>query len=212
MSRRVGLEQPARHVTASTLPPAAGRSFACAWRVIASNRLHWGCGSNARPGWINSDRRAAAGVDLCGDIRDGLALADRSIDYAVAIHALQDLPWADIPRALAELRRVLKPGGVLRLALPDMDRAIAAYQRGDPAYFVVPDEHAVTIGAKLVAQLIWYGSTRTPMNWDYAREVLEAAGFRDVRRCAFRQTHSRYADIVSFDDRERETLFIEALA
>jgi len=80
------------------------------------------------------------------------------------------------------------------------------------AYFVVPDEHAVTIGAKLVAQLIWYGSTRTPMNWDYAREVLEAAGFREVRRCAFGRTQSPFADIVSFDDRERETLFVEALA
>jgi len=180
--------------------------------VIAPNRLHWGCGSNARPGWINSDRRAGAGVDLCGDIRDGLALPDRSVDYAVAIHALQDLPWTDIPGALTELRRVLKPGGVLRLALPDMDRAIAAYRCGDLAYFVVPDEHAVTIGAKLVAQLIWYGSTRTPMNWDYAREVLEAAGFREVRRCAFGRTQSPFADIVSFDDRERETLFVEALA
>ena len=38
------------------------------------------------------------------------------------------------------------------------------------------------------------------------------AGFTDVRRCAFRQTASRYPDIVSLDDRERETLFVEGTA
>jgi len=175
-------------------------------------RLHWGCGASPVPGWINSDRDSAPGVDLCGDIRDGLALPDHSVDYVVSIHALQDLPWADIPSALRELRRVMKRGGVLRLALPDMDLAIAAYQRGDAAYFFIPDKDAQAIGAKLVAQLIWYGSTRTPMNWDYAREVLEAAGFQQVCRCAFRATQSRYPDIVSLDNRERETLFVEATA
>jgi predicted SAM-dependent methyltransferase len=174
-------------------------------------RLHWGCGEQPVPGWINADIRPLPGVDLCGDIREGLALGNDSVDYAVAIHALQDLPWLDIPRALAELRRVLKPRGVLRLALPDMDRAIAAYQRGDGSYFHVPDEHAKSVGAKFVAQLIWYGSTRTPFNFDYAREVLLGAGFRDVERCAFRKTASVHADIVSLDNRERETLFVEAV-
>lgn len=175
-------------------------------------RLHWGCGDKAAPGWINADREALAGVDLHGDIRRGLSLADGSLDYAVSIHALQDLPWHDIVVALSELKRVIKPGGVLRLGLPDMDRAIAAYQRGDAGYFHVPDNDARTIGAKLVTQLIWYGSTRTPFNADFAREVLERAGFRDVRRCTFRETASTHADIVSLDNRERESFFVEATA
>lgn len=176
------------------------------------NRLNWGCGPRPEPGWINADLRACDGVDLCGDIRDGLALADRTIDYAVAIHVLQDLAWPDIPGALRELRRVLKPGAVLRLALPDLDRAIDAYQRGDAAYFHVPDEDARAIGAKLVTQIIWYGSVRTPFTFDFAQEVLASAGFRQVTRCAYRQTASPHADIVSLDNRERESLFVEALA
>jgi predicted SAM-dependent methyltransferase len=175
-------------------------------------RLNWGCGPQPAPGWINADIRAYEGVDLSGDIRDGLELDDHTVDYAVAIHVLQDLPWPDIPGALQELRRVLKPGAVLRLALPDLDRAIDAYRRGDAAYFHVPDTDARAIGAKLVTQIIWYGSVRTPFTFDFAEELLRAAGFADVTRCAFRQTASPFADIVALDNRERESLFVEARA
>lgn len=55
-------------------------------------RLNWGCGPRPAEGWINSDVRAAPGVDLSCYIRDGLPLPDRSVDYAVALHALQDVP------------------------------------------------------------------------------------------------------------------------
>jgi len=177
---------------------------------MAPVRLNWGCGPHPAAGWTNADRTAAPGVDLVGDIRDGLALPSGSVDYAVAIHALQDVPWPDVVPALAELRRVLRPGGVLRLALPDLDRAIDAYRRGDAAYFHVPDCDARTVGAKLVAQVVWYGSVRTPFTWDAAAEACERAGFRGVARAAFRRTTTPWPDIVALDDRERESLFVEA--
>jgi len=175
-------------------------------------RLNWGCGPFTRPGWINADLRWYEGMDLCGDIRDGLALADRSLDCAVAIHALQDLAWPDIPIALAELHRVIRPGGVLRLGLPDLDRAIDAYLRGDAGYFHVPDRDAVSLGAKLVTQIIWYGSVRTPMTFGFVRESLERSGFREVKRHAFGQTGSGMTDICVLDNRERESMFVEANA
>jgi hypothetical protein len=93
-----------------------------------------------------------------------------------------------------------------------MDRAIAAYQRGDAAYFHVPDRDANSVGGKLVAQLIWYGSTRTPMNFEAAREFLEQAGFAGVRRCEPGETGSPYPQIASLDDRPRESFFVEAIA
>jgi SAM-dependent methyltransferase len=173
-------------------------------------RLNWGCGPTPAPGWINADLQPYDGVALCGDIRAGLALPDESVDYAVSMHGLQDLPWDDSGTAMAELRRVLKPGGALRLGLPDLDRAIDAYRRGDASYFFVPDKDAASLGAKLVTQIIWYGSTRTPFNFDFAREWLHATGFIDVRRWAFGRTGSVWPEIVSLDNRERESMFIEA--
>jgi hypothetical protein len=57
---------------------------------------------------------------------------------------------------------------------------------------------------------VWYGSVRTPFTYDFIDEWLRRAGFRDVTRCAFKQTHSVHADIVALDNRERESLFVEA--
>lgn len=180
--------------------PAAGRA----------RRLNVGCGPRAAPGWINVDVWPHPGVDLLADLRAGLPLREASVDAAVAIHVLQDIAWPQLQAAADELRRVLRPGGVLRLGVPDLERAVQAWQRGDGAYFHVPDEDARSPGAKLVTQMIWYGSVRTPFNYDFARELLEKAGFVEVRRCAFGRTHSGDAQLASLDDRERESLFVEA--
>jgi len=172
--------------------------------------LNLGCGPNVAPGWLNMDVEAAPGA-VRGDVRAGLPLADASVDGIAAIHLIQDLAWPQIAPALAEMRRVLKPGGVLRLAVPDLDRAIRAYRSGDDAYWYVPDEHARSAGAKLVTQIAWYGSVRTPCNWDFVREWLAAARYRDVRRCAFGVTASGVPQLARLDNRERESLFMEAM-
>jgi SAM-dependent methyltransferase len=174
-------------------------------------RLNWGCGRTPPAGWINADRLSAPGIALSGDIREGLALADHAVDYAVAIHSLQDLAYPDVVPALQELRRVLRTDGVLRLGLPDLDRAVAAYARGEAGYFYIPDAEVTTLSGKLIVQLIWYGSVRTPFTRAFARELLLRAGFRRVTDCAFRLTASAYADIVELDNRQRESFFIEAV-
>jgi hypothetical protein len=173
-------------------------------------RLNWGCGTDPAPGWINSDVKVVPGIDVPCDIRSGLPLPAGSIDYAVSIHALQELAYPEIVPALAELRRVLRPTGVLRLGLPDLERAISAYERGDREYFLVPDEDAASLGAKLVVQLVWYGYSRTLFTHDFVEEQLLRAGFAGVRRCAYRASSSPYPEIVALDNREPESLFVEA--
>jgi SAM-dependent methyltransferase len=193
---------------------AARRLLPCGGVATVSEgvrRLNWACGSTPARGWLNADRLRAPGVTLSGDIRDGLPLPDDAVDYAVAIHGLQDLPYLEVVPALQELRRVLRPEGVLRLALPDLDRALAAYARGDRDYFYIPDGEVTTLSGKLIVQLTWYGSVRTPFTWEFARELLLRAGYGRVVRCAFRLTASAYADIVDLDNRERESLFVEAV-
>ncbi len=180
-------------------------------RRTTLRRLNWGCGTVARAGWLNSDCKARPGVDLVGDIRDGLPLPADSLDYAVSIHALQDLPHRDLLPALQELHRVLKPGGVLRLALPDLDRAIDAYRRGDHRYFLIPDSEARSLGGKLCVQMLWYGALRSIFTYDFVAELLAKAGFTEVTRCRYGETASPHAEIVELDNRERESLWVEAV-
>lgn len=180
-------------------------------RVNRVRRLHWGCGRETREGWINSDRQGHPGVDMPCDIREGLPLDDASVDYAVSIHALQEIPFQELGPVLGELRRVLKTGGVLRLGLPDLLKGVEAYHRQDTGYFLVPDEDARHIGAKLVVQLLWYGHSRMVFTPGFIEESLLDAEFRRVVHCRFGQTENSYPDITVFDDRERESLFVEAV-
>jgi SAM-dependent methyltransferase len=174
-------------------------------------RLNWGCGAAGEPGWLNSDLKAGPGIDISADIRDGLPLASDSIDYIVSIHALPMISYPDLLPVLAELRRMLKPGGVLRLALPDLDRGIEAYARRDPEYFLVPDQEVRSHGGKFIVHMLWYGYSVTLFTKDFIEELLWAAGFREVHHCRYRQTASSHPEIVELDNRERESLFVEAV-
>ena len=173
-------------------------------------RLNWGCGEHPEPGWINSDIKDGPGIDISCDIREGLPLVDASIDYISSQHALPEIPLTDLVGALGELRRVLKRDGVLRLALPDLEKGFRAYLENDRDYFLIPDKSAKSMGGKLVTQLLWYGWSRSIFTYDFAEELLLKAGFREVVPCSFHETKSRFPEIVQLDSRERESFFVEA--
>lgn len=174
-------------------------------------RLNWGCGTHVAEGWVNSDQKEGPGIDLSCDIREGLPLESDSVDYAVSIHALPEVPYPALIPTLQELRRVLRPGAPLRLALPDLNKAIAAYQRGDRDYFLIPDEEVTGLSSKMIVQLVWYGYSRTLFTPEFVEELVLKAGFRAAVHCSFGQTASPFEEIVELDNREHESLFVEAV-
>jgi SAM-dependent methyltransferase len=194
--------------TPMTQAAGAGRTKVPEGEDVA--RLNWGCGDHTAPGWINSDIKDDSHADLVCDILDGLPLEDDSVDYAVSVHALPELPYPDVVPALRELRRVLRPEGVLRLALPDLHKAIDAYTLGHDDYFQVGEDEVRSQGGRFIVHTLWYGYSRTLFTPDFIEELLLKAGFTNVVACQYRQTASRFPEIVELDNRERESLYVEA--
>ena len=136
------------------------------------------------------------------DVTRPLPYPDASFEAAFGSHVLEHLTPAEGEAMLAELRRVLQPGGVLRLAVPDLDRVVAGY---DPA---APD--AFLDG-------LLQGRTRSRSRhrhwWHYnersLRALLERAGYRGVERRAFRE--GACPDVERIDTRP-ESLFMEGRA
>ena len=90
--------------------------------------LHVGCGRAplpapfAHPGWreIRVDIDPAVRPDIVGTMTDLAAVADASVDAVYSSHNLEHLDAHEVPLALAEFRRVLKPGGSATILVPDV--------------------------------------------------------------------------------------------
>jgi predicted SAM-dependent methyltransferase len=173
-------------------------------------RLNWGRGGGARRGWINAHPAAGPGVDLVADIRDELPIESGTIDYAVGVNTLQELAFPELVPALVELQRVLRPGGTLRLVVPDLDAAIRAYTEHDDDRFPVGPDQIRSRGGRFIAHMLEGGNSRVLFTFDLIEELLVAAGFVDVTACRPGETASRFQEIVELDCRERDSIFVEA--
>jgi predicted SAM-dependent methyltransferase len=84
-------------------------------------RLHIG-GEEKREGWKILNAQPGPSVDFVGKCDDLSQFADGSVDEIYASHVLEHLSYMDeLPRTLYEVSRVMKVGGVLRMAVPDLD-------------------------------------------------------------------------------------------
>ena len=95
--------------------------------------LNIGSSGRITPGFEHLDRETIPGanVRVC-DVRLGLPYATGSVEVAVASHVLEHLhPFWELPGVLREVHRVLMPGGVFRVAVPDLAKLVDAYAMPD---------------------------------------------------------------------------------
>jgi predicted SAM-dependent methyltransferase len=101
-------------------------------RYLASEReprLQIGSGPSTMPGWLNSDLIAG---DLYLDLTRPLPLPSGSFAYVFGEHVIEHLSEPAGAALLSELRRILRPGGVVRLTTPDLRKMIALYEDRNP--------------------------------------------------------------------------------
>jgi SAM-dependent methyltransferase len=84
-------------------------------------KLNIGCGSKPRAGWTNVDKYPSGAEDLVGDVCAGLDLPDGCADEILLDNVIEHLE--SIPDAMAELHRLLAPGGRLEIVTPHYSSA-----------------------------------------------------------------------------------------
>jgi len=145
--------------------------------AAAPLRLHLG-GTRPHPEWKILNVQAGQGVDYVGDCTDLSRFADASVSEVYASHVLEHLGYVDLPRALTEIRRVLIPGGTLRISVPDLevlgawvaDRALSRQERFDVMRMM--------FGGQSDA----YDFHKVGLSWDILEDLLEQQGFAAIER------------------------------
>lgn len=89
--------------------------------------LNVGCGLTYHPAWVNVDMTPADPAIMRWNVEQGLPFGDGSFDAVYSSHLLEHLSRSDARRFAAECLRVLKPGGVARFVVPDLERIAREY-------------------------------------------------------------------------------------
>jgi SAM-dependent methyltransferase len=89
--------------------------------------LNIGCGSTLHPDWTNIDSVAVSPAVQSHDLRKGLPYPDEYFDVCYSSHVLEHLTLNEARNLLSEIKRVLKPQGVVRVVVPDLAAIARSY-------------------------------------------------------------------------------------
>lgn len=116
-------------------------------------------------------------------------------------HMLEHLDPNQAKRMFEEVFRILQPGGVFRVAVPDLEWAVTLYDADQPDRFL--DAMYEHVG----------GSAKNSHKWMYTRQSLkrffEEVGFINVENCAFQE--GRIPDVGKLDSRPENSIFVEGI-
>lgn len=147
--------------------------------------LNIGCGRKHLPGFINMD--ITRPYDRKLDARKGLPFLDGSVDGIYSEHFFEHLTQAEGLRFLRECRRVLKHGGRIRIAMPDLDELVQRYSsenwRGDGDMFRLGFDWVVNRCEMMNIAMREWGH-RHLYNEEELVRVTNLAGFRARNRTA----------------------------
>jgi SAM-dependent methyltransferase len=208
--------------------------------------VQYGCGRCAPEQWINFDASPRLRLERLplvggviassigrlfapnvryGDISTGLPVPPDSAAGVYCSHVLEHLPRDGISTALLNTNKILMPGGLFRLVVPDLHWRVLEYLEAARN----ADSHAADrffdrcmMGTRaksnglIAAARRYCGLSAHQWMYDFAalKLLLEAAGFVDVRRCELGDSGDAMFALVEERDRffegEQPELAMEA--
>lgn len=149
-------------------------------------KLHLGCGKRFIPGFVHIDAVDYPHVDHVSTIDNLSFIPDGSVDVIYNCHVLEHFKRRDVDRVLKEWSRCLKPGGTLRISVPDFAKMCEVYQRSN--------DLGLVIGALFGRQDYLYNIHYNVFDFVTLSDVLQRVGFVNVRHYDWRQTEHAEVD------------------
>ena len=135
------------------------------------------------------------------ELSSSIPYPDNSVDVIFSSHFLEHLYYDQALNLINECYRSLKPGGILRISIPDLEYAIGQYHKGRKDemlrnfFFVEEDGNH-------------FSRHKYMYDFQMLEKILVNTGFLNVTRCSYRTGNT--PDIEILDNRPEESLFVEA--
>lgn len=139
-----------------------------------SLKLNLGCNTRIREGYVNIDKDSYPGVNIVADVFNLPMYEDGVASEIYSSNILEHASHTKTVAILKEWHRILKDGGILKISVPDFDRAIEIYRIHGLKPWVVNF---------LYGDQGYEGADhRVCFNEEYLTRVLKEAGFTDISR------------------------------
>lgn len=172
-------------IAKATLPNYLLHRYVLRARADGATHLHLGCGTKYLAGFVNIDGNLRNKLDLWLDVRNGLPFPANSVDSIYSTHMFEHFYFDELDMLLRECLRVLRPGAGVRLIVPNLESAIAAYSQDRVSWFENSfPRHFDSIGGRFSNFVFCDGQHRTAFDFTYMSEVLRKSGFREVQKSA----------------------------
>ena len=169
--------------------------------------INLGSGSRILEGWCNVDISQHAPVRA--NLRRGLPFTTGSARRIFTEHVLEHFEWEEAVSLVGECYRVLLPGGILRVVVPDGGLYLKWYCNGRGGQFHTSPRCPT---AMAVINRVFRQGWQHKYTYDYEtlRLLLIQGGFapRDIKKCSYMQGDS--PRLVDNPKRAFESLYMEA--
>lgn len=177
-------------------------------------KLNIGCGTDYKEGWINIDNNSDKNIerlDLNWNLQYPLPFPEESVDFIFNEHFMEHLTVEEGINANRDFLRVLKKGGVLRIATPDLESVVDNYLHVPLSEdTVIRDFHFthVKTPAEWINMSFSFWGHKWLYDWEEIVRRLNEAGFTKVRRCKIYK--SSHPELINLETRAGISLIVEA--